>query len=59
MSLKCACLQMRPDIEQYFSDALDVLKKQQKMIIQVLEFQKKHRDRYIAHLKEHVSTCTL
>ena len=47
--------QMKPDIQQYFSDPIESFRKQQKTLLQILEFQKKHRDRFINHLKESVS----
>ena len=51
------CMQMKPDVQQYFSDPIESFRKQQKTLLQVLEFQKKHRDRFINHLKESVSTA--
>ena len=50
-------MQMKPDVQQYFSDPIESFRKQQKTLLQVLEFQKKHRDRFINHLKESVSTA--
>ena len=51
-SSTCTCSKMKPEIGQYFEDVVEYFRKQQKTMLQILEFQKKHRDRYVAQLKK-------
>ncbi|CAB4012111.1 Hypothetical predicted protein [Paramuricea clavata] len=45
-------LKLKPDVEMYFMDPADLLKKQLKPYFQVLEFQKSHRKRLAAHYQK-------
>ncbi|XP_072169279.1 probable E3 SUMO-protein ligase RNF212 [Diadema setosum] len=44
--------QMKPDVELFFTDPAEIVKKQQKQLITVLDFQKNHRQRLTAHRRE-------
>ncbi|XP_030831903.1 probable E3 SUMO-protein ligase RNF212 [Strongylocentrotus purpuratus] len=43
---------MKPDVELYFTDPAEILKKHQKQLVMVLDFQKNHRQRLTGHRRE-------
>ncbi|XP_046582817.1 RING finger protein 212B-like isoform X2 [Haliotis rubra] len=46
---------MKPEVELFFTDPVDILRKCLKQAIQVLDFQKNHRGRMLSHFKGKVS----
>ncbi|CAE1294675.1 unnamed protein product [Acanthosepion pharaonis] len=46
---------MKPDVEIFFGDPSELIKKQNKQLVQVMEFQKNHRRRFVTYLKDKVS----
>ncbi|XP_067650763.1 RING finger protein 212B-like [Haliotis asinina] len=46
---------MKPEVELFFTDPVDILRKCLKQAIQVLDFQKNHRARMLSHFKGKVS----
>ncbi|XP_062503261.1 RING finger protein 212B-like [Corticium candelabrum] len=42
---------MKPEVEMYFTDPAETVKKATKNVLQVLDFQKSHRLRFLSHLK--------
>ncbi|XP_063970408.1 probable E3 SUMO-protein ligase RNF212 [Lytechinus pictus] len=46
---------MKPDVEIYFTDPAEILKKHQKQLIMVLDFQKNHRQRLTSNRREVIS----
>ncbi|KAL5021098.1 hypothetical protein ScPMuIL_000253 [Solemya velum] len=47
--------QMKPDVEVYFTEPMDLLKKNLKQVIQVMDFQRNHRRRYISHIRDKIA----
>ncbi|XP_064610386.1 probable E3 SUMO-protein ligase RNF212 [Liolophura sinensis] len=46
---------MKPDVEIFFTDPADILQKHRKQLLQVMEFQKNHRRRLNAYIRDKVS----
>ncbi|CAI9719483.1 finger 212B-like isoform X2 [Octopus vulgaris] len=46
---------MKPDVEIFFGDPFELIKKQNRQLIQVFEFQKNHRRRFINYLRDKVN----
>ena len=44
--------QMKPDVQVFFTDPADLERKHNKTLLQVLDFQKTHRQRFLAHLQK-------
>ncbi|XP_066290834.1 probable E3 SUMO-protein ligase RNF212 [Branchiostoma lanceolatum] len=43
---------MKPDVEIFFTDPAELAKKQHKQLLQVIDFQKNHRQRLTAYMRE-------
>ncbi|XP_038069611.1 probable E3 SUMO-protein ligase RNF212 isoform X2 [Patiria miniata] len=43
---------MKPEVEIFFEDPREIAKKQHRQLLQVMDFQKNHRQRFEAHKKE-------
>ncbi|KAI0241380.1 hypothetical protein LSAT2_028745 [Lamellibrachia satsuma] len=46
---------MKPDVEIFFLDPIEISKKQQKQLLQVMDFQKNHRLRLTAHNRDRLA----
>ncbi|XP_065184403.1 probable E3 SUMO-protein ligase RNF212 [Sycon ciliatum] len=44
--------QMKPDVQIFFTDPAELERKHNKTLLQVIDFQKTHRQRFIAHLQK-------
>lgn len=48
---------MKPDIQAFFTDPGELEKQHNKTLLQVIDFQRNHRQRYFAHLQKKVSSA--